>query len=424
MFVLFLALLSRDVAQAARNGTGIVKTVLAKTAVSQNRTQMHFLPPADGLHPKHVVFPGSPAGTFPTHYSFQEPEGSILPQQLSPNTGPSTPILGNTMSSTGKSATGLNGVFLLLHACQYTSDDWFALPEEVYMVHELLSRGFLVVAPDAILQPAGCWFPDSDTGPLMHSFGLFRRAFGLEHLPLYAVGASSGGVMLSSLVAHGMSFVGTMFIVSPGGARHAWPGTFAKQNHPRTAFVLMPPDIFGVKEDIMGAVEALKHNGVPVVTFEVKPKPIHSLIARAEAMRIDKNVMRLMVDEISNLGFGQQQSMSGPTGSLYLRPTYAQGAYLTLVRHFSLTPVQGKALWEELRVIEGTHSPTAEYFSESIDFLLTGRYSTKKLLPEKTSMKSGGVTGNKNVTLSSSNMTKGHRLFLQQRVDSAARLQP
>merc|ERR1719321_2132095 len=129
----------------------------------------------------------------------------------------------------------------------------------------------------------------------------------------------------------------------------------------------MPSDAFGVKADIMGAVSVLKHNGVPVVTFEVKPKPVHTLLARAKAMCIDKNAIQQMVSEISNVRFCQKHA----AGSFYLKPTYSQGAYLTLIRRFSLTPVQAKALWEELKVIEGTHSPTAEHFSESIDFLLT-----------------------------------------------------
>jgi len=404
MLFVFLALLSHRVGQAVRNETGTVKPVLAKStqaakipvvAKSQsskartlNSTEnsswpsqglyktVQTLPPALGLHPKQVIFPGSAAGSWPTHFLYQEPAGCTLPQQPLPNNaGPLTPAL--------KSATGLHGVFLLLHACAYNSDDWFALPEEVDMVYDLLRRGFLLAVPDAIQgSPGGCWSPGWNTLTLLHSFSLFRKAFGLEHLPLYAVGASSGGVMLSSLVAHGLIFAGTMFVVSPGTAN-----TFAIKNHPRSAFVFMPPDPFGAKQYIEGAVTALQHNGVHGVTFEAERKPIRRLIERAQAMRIDRHTMTQMVSALSKGRFCVEKQ----PGFCYLPPGYSGSAYTFLVRRYTLLPVQAKALWEELRVIEGVHSPTSEHFKESIDFLLTGQQTTKVLLQLRTPVESAEV---------------------------------
>lgn len=397
MLFLVLATLSHGVIEAARNVGDIAKPVLRKSAdiikvpvaavsqhsqghlwPSQTHKQVELLPPAEGLHPKRVFFPGSPGGASPTHYLYHEPPGCMLPQQPLLNAkGPLTPA--------GKSAIRVKGVFLLLHGCGYNSDDWFALPEEVYMVRDLLSRGFLLAAPDATPgQPGGCWSPGLDAGPLMYSFGLFRNAFGLGHLPLYAVGTSSGGVILSSLVAQGVSFAGTMYIVSPGTAGQGQVGTFALKNHPPSAFVLMPPDRFGVKADIMAAVSALQGNGVPVATFEVQPKPVHVLLDRAEAMRIDKGVMRQMVSDISNKRFCQQKA----PGSFFLLPAYSDVAYNDLMRHYALTAVQAKALWQELKVIEGVHSTTAEHFSESIDFLLTSQHSVKAVFFQRMPVKS------------------------------------
>lgn len=209
--------------------------------------------------------------------------------------------------------------------------------------------------------------------------------------------------MLSGLVAYGMSFAGTMFIVSPGTARRNEAGTFAKKDHPPSAFVLMPPDTFGVKADIMGAVSALQHNGVPVVTFEVEPKPVTTLIDRADAMGIDKGVMQSMVSDISNIHFCHLKKSPGGTstqqpGSFFLIPAYSDLAYMALIQRYSLTPKQTKSLWEELKVIEGVHSPTSEHFSESVNFLLTAKDSTKMaqdstqaVFTKTTSAKSAGV---------------------------------
>lgn len=376
MFLFLVALFSDGViGSTARDMIGSGKPAFAKATKagsipvvatnlrSRVHKQIEYLPPAEGLHPKSVIFPGSKGGAYPTHFLYHEPEGCVLPQKPADKTfdGPLTPAQ--------KNATGLNGVFLLLHACAYNSDDWFALPEEVPMVRDLLSRGFLLAAPDAIIQPGGCWAVDLNMESLVYSFGLFRSAFGLEGLPLYAVGSSSGGTMLSGLVAH-VTFAGTMFIASPGDANANAVGTFSKKDHPPTAFVLMPPDTFGVKSYIMGAVSALERNNVPVVSFEVEPKPISTLIDRADAMRIQKSVVEQMVSDISNVHFCRMGTMP-----FVLNPGFSDVAYSALIGRYVLTPVQQKSLWEELKVVEGVHSPTSEHFSEGISFLLQSRDS-------------------------------------------------
>lgn len=381
MLFLFLILLSGGIAtgpteidntaklsHASVNKTAGIPSFAAGQRGKQ-RKQVEYLPPAEGLHPKSVIFPGSKGGAWPTHYLYHEPDGCVLPQKPDSRTmdGPLTPAETN--------ATGLKGIFLLLHACAYNSDDWFALPEEVPMVRDLLSRGFLLVAPDAIVQPGGCWAMELNMGSLLYSFDLFLSAFGLQGFPLYGVGSSSGGTMLSGLVAH-IDFAGTMFIVSPGTAELNSVGTFSQKDHPPTAFVLMPPDTFGVKSYIMGAVQALQNNGVPVVTFEVEPKPVAALVDRADDMRIDKPVVQQMVSDISNVYFCR---MKRPSMQFYLIPGYSDSIYTTLIGRYALTPVQTKSLWEELKVVEAVHSPTSEHFSESVDFLLTSQASTKAL---------------------------------------------
>jgi hypothetical protein len=391
MFTILLALFSNGIGGATHGFFGpSTKSVLAKpinagstpavATISKRssrrnttrnlRKQIEYLPPAEGLHPKSVIFPGTKGGAWPTHFLYHEPQGCILPQKPAELTldGPLTPAPTN--------ATGLNGVFLLLHACAYNSDDWFALPEEVPMVRDLLSRGFLLAAPDAIIQPGGCWDPNLNRESLIYSFGLFRSAFGLEGLPLYAVGSSSGGTMLSSLVDH-ISFAGTMFIVSPGSATLHSVGTFSRKDHPPSAFVFMPPDTFGVETYIMAAVSTLQHNNVPVATFKAEPRPVSTLIDQAESMRIEKGVVQQMVSVISNVHFCK---MAYPGTPLFLNPGYSDVTYNTLVARYPLTPVQSKSLWEELKVCEGVHSPTSEHFSDGINFLLSSRDSNKALL--------------------------------------------
>eukprot|EP01135_Chromosphaera_perkinsii_P005097 Nk52_evm8s316 gene=Nk52_evmTU8s316 len=183
------------------------------------------------------------------------------------------------------------GVLVVLHGCQRQLTDWWTYPEEHAMVEAAREQGLVVLAlgaQDSIGNEGknGCWDVraeedfDSDVDGTVEkkkkrnasSVGssgdyenreeeglrnvdvargisavrYFVHKHGLETLPLYGVGVSSGGYMLSLLANH-LEFAGIEIEISIGVGR-AWRDllhghlTGEQKPLPKIAFVKMPRD--------------------------------------------------------------------------------------------------------------------------------------------------------------------------------------
>lgn len=264
---------------------------------------------------------------------------------------------------------GLNGVALLFHACGRDSADWFQLPEESQMVQKLFDRGFAVVAPtEGVGSPGGCWVPAVDTVPVNTAMKLFLTSRGLDKLPLFGIGLSSGGDMAAALQFAGLKFAGLHLNNSPGGAKKNHPGFFGGKGFPPTSFVHFPADTIATPDDIRTAEEALTRNHVPVQVLELQPKPVTELAARVEAAGLGPDTGMKLVRQLEKWNLVEnrygQNFMTMMTSDQALTRLIADPAWYDLVK------TKSKMLHEELHLVEGVHGTSAEHFDLSLDFLL------------------------------------------------------
>lgn len=104
------------------------------------------------------------------------------------------------------------GVIFFAHGCHHSASDWFvksdacqhcsALPVEIKLMEEALSRNLVTVAVSSMNRYHKCW-TERDRERVAKVLKLIYddvlKGFKTEELPLYLFGASSGGSFVSSL---------------------------------------------------------------------------------------------------------------------------------------------------------------------------------------------------------------------------------
>jgi len=277
------------------------------------------------------------------------------------------------------------GIFVMLHACGHLARHFYELPEEVEMSIAVLQRGYAIFAPDAYPMPGGCWGPSHDGILVRDALESWLDEHGLADKPLYGLGVSNGGVMLSYLYSvMGVRFHGMHFNVSPGGAIHDDGGTFATSAHPPVTFVRMLGDPYAPVPTIDAAAAALRHAGSPVKVFDCPPQPIGLLYLRAEKIPLSRRAMEKILQRIDTWGVTEwregpvqsqfknlprlhQKYIAYGTGKLVVNGLMEDPELVDIVRNHLA------ALAEEIYVIEGHHAPTSQHVGESLDFILQGR---------------------------------------------------
>eukprot|EP00965_Chrysotila_dentata_P066551 2203807-Pleurochrysis_carterae.AAC.2 len=107
-------------------------------------------------------------------------------------------------------ATQAKGVLFLAHGCQHSATDFWpyspsctqciGLPEEQRIVHEAISAKWAVISMSSFdRQWLRCWEFQSDGERAANALRIFRETHQLSHLPLAALGASSGGAFVLML---------------------------------------------------------------------------------------------------------------------------------------------------------------------------------------------------------------------------------
>lgn len=278
------------------------------------------------------------------------------------------------------------GTFVLLHGCGHSALDWFELPEEKRITQAVLKRGFAALVPNAPHRVGGCWHEHEDGMLLFQAVQLWLQKHGMEGKPLYAIGISSGGVMIARLVTgFQMPFKGMHFIVSPGAAIANPPsaGGFGITKFPRSTFVYMPKDTFAPPQTIEVAVDALKRAGTPVKAFKAGPKQVNTLYLRAPKMDISRKMMKKCIRKLYEWGYLESRCWNCPPGivhrfdyRLWLKYGTSDYSLNYLLADSEVGPYlraklsRRRAIEEELHVIEGFHGGTAQHIDKALDFLL------------------------------------------------------
>lgn len=230
----------------------------------------------------------------------------------------------------------LRGTLFVAHGCSHAATDFWpqsrscprciGLPEEVNITARGLARGYAVVAvSSADREVHKCWdgsvgddgAPSPDTRNVLRVLATLAEREDLLGLPVYALGASSGGAFVLQLAAHApgaavslagicsqvMALPPSMLIESldlaAAAARNAAErpangtdrrlagsagnrSSAAAPPYPPVLFVHMPLDQH-TAQAVVANVEALKERGVTAAALEVLPRPVTPELLHSKA---------------------------------------------------------------------------------------------------------------------------------------------
>lgn len=180
------------------------------------------------------------------------------------------------------------GTLVMLHRCGRNAEDsWppsrvcpqcIGMPEAVSISKQALARGYALLAINSANREVGsgarCWSWGTDATDVRDITRAFVKDQGLDSLPLYFTGCSSGG-SLALRLPRIMRIDGIM-PVAIGLEQDAFPladPSSLKYGYPPVAFVHFPKDANTVRK-IDGMMRLMRARGVPAVQARVLERPI------------------------------------------------------------------------------------------------------------------------------------------------------
>lgn len=171
------------------------------------------------------------------------------------------------------------GIFMLFHGCQHDAKDWFYLPNEQEIIKHLLSNRYSVIAFSSKQRTMPkCWsnMPgrgNPDIINIEESMDQLKIQFpSLDGLPLYGIGASSGGMFVSTLAAYSktLHLQGICVQIAP---IHPSINISALNQHTKIAFLSMVRDR-STHEMILHSISNLDRARIQI--YPLYPSPILS----------------------------------------------------------------------------------------------------------------------------------------------------
>jgi poly(3-hydroxybutyrate) depolymerase len=264
------------------------------------------------------------------------------------------------------------GIVLLFHGCEHDAMHWFTLPEERAIVKFLLSQGYAAISfSSQDREGSRCWdasFPASQNADAVRVSQAFPRALEkalgsdnkVKHLPLYGIGASSGGIFVT-ILHQLIPFRGLEIIVSPGNAKALTWAQEQSQIKPRIAFVYMPKDTsFAGFRQVSQQVQRL--GGLAVVTFACESKPVSAAWLSESIDSLSLQQANEVVEHLVEMSIIDRE-----TGMLLYRPGQALGSILSEVLD-GVDEIIIDSLNEAFNVAYGEHEMTREHIEEVWSF--------------------------------------------------------
>lgn len=263
------------------------------------------------------------------------------------------------------------GIVLLFHGCDHGGMDWFTLPEERAILKFLLSQDYAAISFSSQDREASrCWdsaFPASKNADAVRVSQAFPRvvekALGGnkgKNLPLYGIGASSGGIFVT-ILHELIPFKGMEIIVSPGNAKALKWAQEQSQIKPRIAFVYMPKDIsFAGFRQVSQQVQRLE--GLAVKMFACEPKPVSAAWLSGSIDSLSQQQANKVVEHLIEMS-----RIDRETGMLLNNPGQAWSSITSeVLEGFDRRTID--SLGEAFNVAYGKHELTREHIEEVWSF--------------------------------------------------------
>ncbi|PSC72576.1 hypothetical protein C2E20_4286 [Micractinium conductrix] len=292
------------------------------------------------------------------------------------------------------------GVVAFFHGCVHAGYNYFpfskdcpncrGLPEELSHTLQALRRGYAVIAISASDTQTGCWswYEDSDgAAAVLRSW---IKEWGLDGLPLYVAGASSGASF--ALKMPRLIKVAGVMSEALGIDPNAWGLDEVAGDFPPTVYVSMERDV-DTKERIRLNQEELEARGVPVEVVKVYPRVIYptyfsdrfpwyinTTLSQQIAQALFENKM---IDSAGNVAEDPRYTETPWMAQLQNKvPALKAGGTVGAIPRFPDQPpndVMG-AIWSLMNLAYASHEIISDYFTAGLMWMESGGQANMKQL--------------------------------------------
>ncbi|KAM7264890.1 hypothetical protein ACFE04_002573 [Oxalis oulophora] len=196
------------------------------------------------------------------------------------------------------------GALFLAHGCSGKADNFWdrssncpncvGLPEERQLVLHALSRKFAVIAISSL---GRCWTLGKERLIVKDILKWWISRNKLEKLPLFALGASSGGYFVSAL-ANDLKLSSITLMIAEG----VFDRMEISEDYPPTLFVHMPKDLYR-QQKITEFMDILKIKGIDAAEVECNDVPLSSNFLANRISGFDINASSKLFELFQKKGF-------------------------------------------------------------------------------------------------------------------------
>mmetsp|Transcript_38106 Transcript_38106/g.38792 ORF Transcript_38106/g.38792 Transcript_38106/m.38792 type:complete len:355 (+) Transcript_38106:77-1141(+) len=279
------------------------------------------------------------------------------------------------------------GVIFLAHGCAHSATDWFpqsiscptciGLPVEMTIVSEVLKRGYVAVASSSIDRMKKCW----TNNDVQHVASVLEHIYSTLKLdkykvPLYGLGASSGGYFVSmfSNQASQFGFKVSAICMQISALFTPDPTT------PPVIFVHMAKDRL-LAIHINDLVDKLVKLGVPAEQYPCRPKVITDTYFYDHYHALSLSESLSLVHQLKDVGM-----ISKSSGLLSVDPLlrdWVPHAEKALPGHTDPLINDISPVFELMKLAWAEHEITSDFLTETFDFFRRNRPETAIPIPDK-----------------------------------------
>ncbi|CEM07910.1 unnamed protein product [Vitrella brassicaformis CCMP3155] len=266
------------------------------------------------------------------------------------------------------------GIVFLAHGCHHSATDFWphsqhcikclGLAEQRRMVTELLSEGYGVVAVSSANRRRMCWSPTADRKRVLEALQILRRREGWESLPLFAIGSSSGGRLIGSLVSEQSLKFDAVAIQGMAIALRSGVDSF-----PPALFVTMAKDRRTTRL-VRALVTRLREHERPALLLAVGPVPIQPSFFSDRIEEVDEELSSRLHKALleKKLIDGKGWLRHNPRDSQRCPWREAFSLIPELKKHGLSLTADRSSISEELNVAWASHELTADFTKEILDW--------------------------------------------------------
>ena len=284
------------------------------------------------------------------------------------------PFQGGEIEWVWQAPSKIDGLLFLAHGCNHNSRDFWGkssnclscvgLPEERKMVDLALHSNYFVFA---ISSNGRCWDLEYDPERIEVVVSNIRRTHSLENMPLFAIGASSGGAMVSRLPLFMPNVAAVTIQISTTPAN----ALLRKSSYPPSLWICMEKDLHTLAS-VRKTTHVLKTRGhvadvIVAPSLRINPHFFSTRIPNFSP-EDPHAVSEQIYSRFKNAGLLDENGflVEDPRGTNWR--DYLQD--MSSLPYGDSLVADESPISEELNVAFADHELTADYMKETINFFL------------------------------------------------------